>query len=100
WPGDDQPAWLAESLRSCAASLRRLAGDLLWQGRSHPLLLRAGQSLVTARLTGPAVAYWREFAASCDRLLGRGHPDTLVAGEQLAEAYLSAGRGAEAVSWF
>jgi tetratricopeptide (TPR) repeat protein len=100
WPADDQPAWLAENLRSCAASLQRVAGDQLWSGRCHPLLLRAGQSLDRARLTGPAVAYWRELAAACDRLLGRGHPDTLAAGEQLAEAYLAAGRGAEAVSWF
>jgi tetratricopeptide (TPR) repeat protein len=100
WQGDDQPAWLAERLRSCAASLQESAGDRLWAGGCHPLLLRAGQSLDSARLTGPAVAYWREIAASCDRILGRGHPDTLLAGEHLAQAYLAAGRPAEAVSWF
>jgi len=101
WPEDDQPLWLAERLRSSAASLQRAAKDLLWaSGGCHPVLFRAGQSLDKARLTGPAVAHWREIAACCDRLLGRGHPDTLVAGEHLAQAYLAAGRAAEAVSWF
>jgi tetratricopeptide (TPR) repeat protein len=100
WPGDEQPAWLAESLRACVASLQRAAGDVLWAGGAHPVLLRAGRSLDSARLTGPAVAHWRDLAAGCDRVLGRGHPDTLAAGQHLAEAYLAAGRAAEAVSWF
>jgi tetratricopeptide (TPR) repeat protein len=100
WPEDGQPVWLAEGLRSGAASLQRATGDLLWAGGCHPVLLRAGRSLDSSRLTGPAVAYWRDLAAACDRLLGRGHPDTLVAGQHLAEAYLAAGRATEAVSWF
>jgi tetratricopeptide (TPR) repeat protein len=100
WPEDDQPTWLAEVLRSCAASLQRAAGDLLWAGGCHPLLPRTGRSLDSARLILPAVAYWRDLAASSDRVLGRGHPETLSAGEHLAEAYLAAGRAAEAVSWF
>ena len=100
WPADDQRAWIATSLRSCAARLQQTAGDLLWAGGCHPLLVRAGRSLDRARLTGPAVAYWAELAAASDRLLGPGHPDTLTAGQQLAEAYLRAGRTAEAVSWF
>jgi len=100
WPADDQQAWLATGLRSSAASLQRAAGDLLWAGGRHRLLLRAGQSLDSARLTGPAIAYWRELAAVSDRILGPGHPDTLAAGQRLADAYLTAGRAAEAVSWF
>ena len=100
WPGDEQPAWLAAALRSCAASLQQSAGDLLWADGCHPLLQRAGQSLDRARLTGPAVGYWNELAAVSDRILGRGHPDTLAADEQLAGAYLAAGQAAQAVSWF
>jgi tetratricopeptide (TPR) repeat protein len=100
WPRDEPQVWQAASLRSCAASLQRTAGDLLWAGGCHLLLLRAGRSLDRAHLTGPAVAYWRELAAVSDRLLGPGHPDTLAAGQQLADAYLTAGRAAEAVSWF
>ena len=100
WPRDEPPVLQAASLRSCAASLQRTAGDLLWAGGCHLLLLRAGRSLDSAHLTGPAVAYWRELAATSDRLVGPGHPDTLTAGQQLADAYLTAGRAAEAVSWF
>ena len=100
WPADDPQAWLAAGLRSCAASLQRAAGDLLWAGGCHRLLLRAGQSLDGARLTGAAIAYWRDLAAVSDRILGPGHPDTLAAGQRLADAYLTAGRAAEAVSWF
>jgi tetratricopeptide (TPR) repeat protein len=100
WPGDDQPAWLVGALRSCTVSLQQAAGDRLWANGCHPLLLHAGRSLDRARLTGPAVAYWSELAALSDRILGRGHPDTLAVDEQLADAYLAAGQAAEAVSWF
>jgi tetratricopeptide (TPR) repeat protein len=100
WPGDEQPTWLARALRSCAVSLQQATGDLLWASGCHPLLLRAGRSLDHMRLTGPAVAYWSELAAVSDRILGRGHPDTLAVGEQLADAYLAAGRATEAISWF
>jgi tetratricopeptide (TPR) repeat protein len=100
WPADERPRGLAEALRSCAVSLQRATGDLLWAGGCHPLLLRAGRSLDRARLLGPAVAFWSELAALGDRILGRGHPDTLAIGEQLAGACLVAGRAADAVSWF
>jgi tetratricopeptide (TPR) repeat protein len=100
WPADDRKAWTAGGLRSCAASLQRAAGDLLWADGCRPLLFRAGQSLDSAGLTGPAVAYWAELAAASARVLGPGHPGTLVAGQRLADAYLTAGRTAEGVSWF
>jgi tetratricopeptide (TPR) repeat protein len=98
WPADDQPEWLARSLRSCAETLRHAAGDLLWQGGCHALLLRAGQSLDTARLTGPAVAYWQELAATGERMLGLEHPVFFQINERLAQAYLAAGQAAVAVS--
>ena len=99
WPAE-QPPWLAAMLRSCAASLQRHAGNMLLADGCHPLLLRAGQSLVQARLTGSAVAYWRELAAASEAILGPAHPDTKVISERLADAYLAAGRAAEAVTWF
>jgi tetratricopeptide (TPR) repeat protein len=99
WPADEQPAWLGSALRSCTVCLWRAAGDLLWAGRCHPVLLRAGQSLARARLTGPALRHWSELAEVSDRRLGRGHPDTLAIGERLAGAYLDAGQAAEAISW-
>src|SRR5262249_58755724 len=100
WPEDEPGAWSAEAFRSCAASLQRVAGDLLWAGGCHPLLLRAGESLDRAHLAGPAVAYWRQLATLTDQVLGPDHADTLAAGPRLAPAYLPAGPAPEAVSWF
>jgi len=100
WPEDEPGPWVAERLRSCAASLQRAAGDLLSEGGSHLLLLRAGQSLDRTRLAGPAVAYWRELTAVSGRVLGPNHPDSLAAGHRLAHAYLAADQSVEAVSWF
>ncbi len=95
-----EPPWLGAMLRSCTATLQQHAGNLLLAGGCHPLLMRAGQSLGRARLTGPAVAYWRELAAASEAALGPGHPDTKLIDERLADAYLAAGQSAEAVAWF
>jgi len=100
WPAEEPQAWLAASLRSCTASLRLAAGDGLWAGGSvHPLLVRAGRSLDGARMTGPAVTYWRDLAAANDRILGSSSADTLTAGSGLAVALMAAGQTAEAVAW-
>jgi tetratricopeptide (TPR) repeat protein len=100
WPDQELPGWPASGLRSCAATLRQIAGDLLWDGGCHPVLLRAGDSLDRAGLTGPAVDHWRDLATTAGRVLGGEHPDTLLAGQRLADAYLAAGRAEEAVPWF
>jgi tetratricopeptide (TPR) repeat protein len=100
WPAEEPQPGLADSLRRCTASLRRAAGDSLWSADSvHPLLMRAGQSMDAARLTGPAVAYWRELAAANDQVLGSSSPDTLMAGGRLAMALRAAGHPDEAVAW-
>jgi len=100
WPDDEPQPWLAAGLRSCAASLQHAAGDRLWAADGcHPLLLRTGQSLDAARLTGPAAGYWTRLAAASDRILGSASPCTLMAGSQLARALLAAGQAADAVAW-
>ena len=99
WPADQPRSWLAAALRACAVSLRQAAGDVLWSGGCHRLLLTAGYSLADAGLTGPAVAWWRELAADSSRILGPDHPDTVAAGSLLADALLAAGKAAEAVTW-
>jgi tetratricopeptide (TPR) repeat protein len=100
WPTVEPQPWLADSLRRCTASLRRVAGDSLWSADAvHPLLVRAGRSMDSARLTGPAVDYWRELAAANDRILGSSSPDTLMAGSRLAMALRAAGQTSEAVAW-
>ncbi len=101
WPRDDPRSRLAADLRSCAVSLRAAAGDLLWpEGRGHPLLVLAGQSMDSARLTGPAVSYWRGLVADSERVLGPGSLDTLGVSGYLGEALMAAGQAAEAVPWF
>jgi tetratricopeptide (TPR) repeat protein len=100
WPEREQPGWPASGLRSCVATLRRITGDRLWDGGCHPVLVRAGDSLDRARLTEPAVDYWRDLARTSGRLLGGEHPDTVLAGQRLADAYLAAGRAADAIPWF
>ena len=101
WPQDQPWSWPAAALRSCAANLRRAAGDVLWAEGGCPRVLRtAGQSLQDAGLAGPALAWWRELATDSERILGPAHPDTLAAGGQLAAALLAAGHPAEAVTWF
>ena len=100
WPEPELPGWPASGLRSCVATLRQNAGDLLWADGCHPVLLRAGESLDRARLTEPAVDHWRDLATTSDRLLGAVHPDTMLACPRLADAYLAAGRADDAFPWF
>jgi tetratricopeptide (TPR) repeat protein len=100
WPEPELPGWPASGLRSCTAALRQIAGDRLWNGGCHPVLLRAGDSLNHAGLTGPAVDHWSDLVATGGQLLAAGHPDTILAGQRLAEAHLAAGRADDAVTWF
>ena len=100
WPEREQPGWPASGLRSCAATLRRITGDRLWDGGCHPVLVQAGDSLDRGRLTEPAVDHWCDLATTSGRLLGGEHPDTLLVGQRLADAYLAAGRAADAIPWF
>jgi tetratricopeptide (TPR) repeat protein len=100
WPVDEPEPWNAAVLRASATTLQSAATDILWADGCHPLLLRAGQSLDSARLAGPAVEYWRELSVHCDNKLAPGHPDALVVAAQLAGAYLAAGYGAEAATWY
>jgi tetratricopeptide (TPR) repeat protein len=100
WPADDTGSWLADSLRSCAASIMRMAGDRLWAGNGYRILFRTGQSLDDAHLAMLAAAHWNHVAAASDQLLGAEHADSLAAGDHLAAAFLAAGRGFDALPWF
>ena len=74
WPETEPQPWTASPLRANVASLHSAATDTLWSAGCHPLLLRAGQSLDGARLTGPAAEYWQELAAICDGKLRPATP--------------------------
>jgi tetratricopeptide (TPR) repeat protein len=100
WPAPEPLGWPASGLRSCTAALQQAAGSRLWADSCHPVLQRAGDSLDHARLTGPAAEHWRDLATTGARLLGAGHPQTILAEQRLAEACLAAGHADDAVSWF
>lgn len=100
WPERAEQSPLACSLRACAASLERAAGDVLWASTSRQVLFRAAQSLDGARLTRPAVKHWRAIADTSERILGAAHEDTLRAGAGLAGALLAAGDTAQAVALY
>jgi tetratricopeptide (TPR) repeat protein len=100
WPDAGAPEWLVRAYRSCADTLRRIAGDALWQDGCHRLLLRTGQSLDALPAPAAAVEFWSDLAATSDRVLGGDHPDTLVISEHLARAHMAAGRPSEAITWF
>lgn len=95
WPIGDKAAW---SFLGCAESLRISVGDLLWQGRCHPVLTRAGRALDTLGLATAAADWWGELAETAVRVLGPTHPDTLALAERRTAAQLAAGRFPEAIA--
>lgn len=100
WPDDESAPWLTDSFRSCAIGLMQLAGDRIWQGPGYRLAFRLGQSIESARLARISAAHWNQVAAATDRFLGPAHPESLTASDHLANAFLAAGRAAEALPWF
>jgi tetratricopeptide (TPR) repeat protein len=101
WPEREPQPWLASGVRSCADALWRIAGDQLWAGEAcHPLLLKTGHSFDAAGLTGPAVRHWSQLAATSQRILGSGSPQSLAVGSHLADALLAARQASEAAAWW
>jgi len=99
WPQAGVTAELGQALRDCTAALHALAGELLWKPEAHPVLLRAGMSLAeTPVLADATIGYWQTLAATCSRLLGPGHAQSVMARARLADSYTAAGRLAEALS--
>src|SRR6516165_4901551 len=100
WPRGDAPPLFEQALRDCTARLHETAGRLLWTPDCHPLLLRAGRSLETSGLTGPAVAYWQSLLAISEAELGAGHTHTLLARDRLGAAQEAAGHPDVAIDVF
>ena len=98
WPAGEPTPWAAAALRANATAVWQVSGEVLMAGGCHSLLIRAGCSLDDARLTGPAVEHWRQLAAYVEQV--SGHPDTAAVTARLAAAYLAAGQGTEAATWF
>ena len=100
WPRRGVPPAFDQALRDCTARLREIAGALLWSPECHPVLLRAGQSLDSAGLAGPAVAYWQMIMDIGRPALGAGHAHTVFARDRLAAALEAAGRPGEAIAMY
>ncbi|MFI5938135.1 tetratricopeptide repeat protein, partial [Actinoplanes sp. NPDC051494] len=99
WPSIDHATTpLLTALRANTTALAGNAGDLLWHRGGHPLLYRAGNSLINAGLHATAVTYWQHMSEQAVRLLGDEHRDTLSVRANLAVSYWQAGRTAEAIA--
>ncbi|GED90801.1 tetratricopeptide repeat protein [Streptomyces sp. 6-11-2] len=93
WPDPDQPNRdLAAVLRTNTDALAGHARDHLWRPEGHPVLYRAGRSLLDAGLDAAATVYWQDITADSERNLGPEHPDTLIARNNLALSYLRTGQ--------
>ena len=97
WPGADAPA-AAQALRDCTAALREAGGTALWTPGCHPVLLQAGQSLISSGMAGAATGYWQLMLDTSRRLLGPGHPQTAAISDHLGTACEAGGRLGEAVA--
>jgi len=97
WPQADAGPLYDQALRESAASLHRAAPGPLWAAGAHPVLLRAGQSLSEAGLTGLAIPYWQNMI-STSQVPGQAHAGMPLAHDHLAAAYLTAGRTADAIA--
>ncbi|SED32481.1 Tetratricopeptide repeat-containing protein [Streptomyces sp. KS_5] len=99
WPElDHTHPELAAVLRANTDALAAHSLDHLWHPEGHPLLFRAGSSLLNAGLIASATAYWQDITTDSERLLGEDHRDTLAARVGLATSYWEAGRTQEAIA--
>jgi tetratricopeptide (TPR) repeat protein len=101
WPEPTRDPLLDQALRDCTATLSGAAPQVAWtHDPGHRLLVRAGRSLDQARLSGPAVAYWRAVSEASSRAAEAidGEAAQAVAEQareyrqRLAAAYEAAGR--------
>ncbi|MGW5284442.1 tetratricopeptide repeat protein, partial [Streptomyces collinus] len=98
WPDPDQHhADDAAVLRANTSALTGHSNDYLWTPVRHPILSRAGSSLLDAGLVASAIAYWHFVLLGSERLLGSEHLSTLTTRANLASAYQQAGRTDEAI---
>jgi tetratricopeptide (TPR) repeat protein len=97
WPQLEADLELTQALRDCAIALREVAGDVLWTPEPHPVLVRAGTSLIDAGMARTAIGYWQSLLGSSGRILGAGHAQTLAFRDLLASACEAAGQFDDAI---
>jgi len=92
WPDRGAGPELDQALRDCTTILSHAAREVMWSPDAHPVLLRAGQSLDAARLSGPAIAHWDAMIEASGRSEAGGSEQTLSYMQLLAAAYEAADR--------
>ncbi|MBY6300971.1 tetratricopeptide repeat protein [Streptomyces clavuligerus] len=100
WPDPDTHPdhhELTTTLRTNTDTLHHHTGEHLWHPDAHPLLFRAGRSLLNAGLHAPATTHWQHLHTTSERVLGPNHRDTLTTRANLAASHWQAGRTEEAI---
>jgi tetratricopeptide (TPR) repeat protein len=100
WSLPQVPEAVVQRLRDCTASLHRLAGQLLWDGGCHPVLIQAGRSLRNEGADGRSVDYWQSLLAVSEPALGPGHAHTVLIREELGAACEASGRPQDAIAMY
>ncbi|HEY3955201.1 MAG TPA: tetratricopeptide repeat protein [Streptosporangiaceae bacterium] len=97
WSSLAVPADVAQALRDCAVKLQDVGRAALWVPQCHPILIAAGQSLVSSGMAGQAVAYWRAMLRVSERHFGATHTQSAQFRDLLGTACELSGRPGEAV---
>ncbi len=97
WPQLESEPALVQALRESAFKLREIAGEAVWTPDPHPVLIRAGTSLVDAGLARSAIGYWQSMLAAGSRVLGADHAQTLAFRDLLAGSCEAAGHLDDAI---
>jgi tetratricopeptide (TPR) repeat protein len=92
WPEHGVDAHLDQALRDSTDTLIQAADQLMWSPDGRHLLLRAGRSLDTARLSGPAIAYWRAVVDGSGKAEQPDSVQTMEYMQLLASSYEAADR--------
>jgi len=100
WSLPDVPDAVVQRLRDSAVSLHRLAGQMLWNGGCHPVLIQAGRSLREERADARSVDYWQSLLAASEQELGPGHAHTVLIREELGAACEASGRPEDAIALY
>ncbi|MEU4064356.1 tetratricopeptide repeat protein [Streptomyces wedmorensis] len=99
WPSIDQSHQeLAAVLRANTDALAEHAQKHLWDPGAHPVLYRAGHSLLDAGLPTTSTSYWQHMVRNAERFLGEENPHTLNSRAGLAASYRQAGRTYESIA--
>lgn len=84
WPSVERDTVLAQVLRANADAVNTAGGTHLWEPDAHPVLFRAGSSLVLSGMAVEAVRYYQRLHATASRHLGHDHRSTHTIRNHLA----------------